>query len=109
MRVLNEFGIEIELKSGDLFYKVDKETFLIYNEVLTNFFEADDKFVYYATELAAKNYVYWNKPVYSRLITNLSVSVFNLENTNCTACLGCGVSVCNGFCLCEKCNQTVNN
>lgn len=37
MRVLNEFGIEIELESGDLFYKVDKETFLIYNEVLTNF------------------------------------------------------------------------
>jgi|LakMenEpi03Aug12_release.lakeMendotaPanAssembly.Ray.scaffolds.fasta_scaffold425552_3 hypothetical protein len=109
MRVLNEYGVEIELESGDLFYKVNKQDFQIFHEVLTNFFEPDPNFVYYASELAAKNYVYWNKPIYSRNNANFSVSPFNAQAVDCTACIGCGTPIYNGFCLCEECNKLVNN
>lgn len=107
--VTNEFGETVTLPIGTLFFKVNKETFEMFNDIMSDDFEFLDDYVYYSTELAAQSYIYWNKPLFSRnqVYSQSIVSVFG--NTSSTACLGCGTPLYGEYPICNKCNETINN
>ncbi len=101
MKALNAYGVLEDVEEGDLFCEVDSTTFEITTINCGLDFEPKVGVLYFVTLAAAEKYVYWNKPVHSRL----EMQNANVGGNEVVACLGCGTYVNNGYCMCNNCNK----